>query len=107
MEHRFRNRESRKEDAERIRELEIMVSKQQTVVEQTLNEIKFYKLELLNREENYNQRFGGSPKVGVISVLNKPPKKRNSSTTKKNGQVASTSAYGKKFPPLGGGSSGT
>ena len=101
MEARFRNREPRKEDTERIRELEMVVAKQQTVVEQTLNEIKFYKLELLNREENYNQRFGGSPKVGVINVLKQTKHRRNSSVSSGVGGRKNSVPGAAKFPPLG------
>jgi hypothetical protein len=28
--------------------------------------MKFFKLELQNREENFNQRFGGGPRVGLV-----------------------------------------
>jgi len=31
--------------------------------------MKFFKLELKNREENFNQRFGGGPRVGVMDNL--------------------------------------
>jgi hypothetical protein len=29
--------------------------------------MKFYKLELINREESYNQMFGSKPNVGVLN----------------------------------------
>lgn len=33
--------------------------------------MKFYKLELINREENYNKVFGNFPNVGVMNPLAK------------------------------------
>ena len=32
-------------------------------------QMKFFKLELQNREENFNQRFGGGPRVGLVDPL--------------------------------------
>ena len=31
--------------------------------------MKFYKLELINREESYNKMFGTNPNVGVLNPL--------------------------------------
>ena len=31
--------------------------------------MKFYKLELINREESYNKMFGANPNVGVLNPL--------------------------------------
>jgi len=31
--------------------------------------MKFYKLELINREQSYNQMFGTNPNVGVINPV--------------------------------------
>jgi hypothetical protein len=39
--------------------------------------MKFYKLELINREDNYNKVFGNNPNIGVLNPLanvKKPPK---------------------------------
>lgn len=35
--------------------------------------MKFYKLELINREENFNKMFGTNPNVGVINPLGQKP----------------------------------
>ncbi len=32
-------------------------------------DMKFYKLELINREESYNKMFGTNPNVGVLNPL--------------------------------------
>ena len=31
--------------------------------------MKFYKLELINREQSYNQMFGTNPNVGVLNPV--------------------------------------
>ena len=36
-------------------------------------ESKFYKLELQNRDKNYNEVFGRAPNVGVLQVRLLPP----------------------------------
>ena len=33
--------------------------------------MKFYKLELINREQSYNQMFGTNPNVGIINPTGK------------------------------------
>lgn len=35
--------------------------------------MKFYKLELINREDSYNKMFGTNPNVGVINPLGAKP----------------------------------
>ncbi len=35
--------------------------------------MKFYKLELINREDNFNKMFGTNPNVGVINPLGTKP----------------------------------
>ena len=35
--------------------------------------MRFYKLELVNREQSYNAMFGANPKVGFIDQTAKPP----------------------------------
>ena len=42
----------------------MQVREKDELVRRTYEEMKFFKLELKNREENFNQRFGGGPRVG-------------------------------------------
>jgi len=35
--------------------------------------MKFYKLELINREDSYNKMFGTNPNVGIINPLGGKP----------------------------------
>ena len=74
----WNNRESRPEDLERIRELEIEMVDKDHLVKKTKDEMMYFKREMLNREENYNQKFGAAPNVGVMQVIkNKDPKKNS------------------------------
>lgn len=39
------------------------------MLKKAAEDMKFYKLELINREASYNQMFGTNPNVGVINPL--------------------------------------
>ncbi|XP_075893850.1 protein FAM184A isoform X2 [Nelusetta ayraudi] len=71
-EDKFRNRESRPEDLQLIAELKDMVSERESLVKKLVDDKKFYQLELVNRETNFNKVFNASPNVGVINPLIKP-----------------------------------
>ncbi|GAA6214963.1 protein FAM184A isoform X2 [Lates japonicus] len=74
-EEKFRNRESRPEDLQIIAELKDMVSERESLVKKLVDDKKFYQLELVNRETNFNKVFNASPNVGVINPLIKQKKK--------------------------------
>uniref|UniRef100_H2SZC0 Family with sequence similarity 184 member A n=1 Tax=Takifugu rubripes TaxID=31033 RepID=H2SZC0_TAKRU len=74
-EEKFRNRESRHEDLQVIAELKDMVSERETLVKKLVDDKKFYQLELVNRESNFNKVFNASPNVGVINPLIKQKRK--------------------------------
>jgi chromosome segregation ATPase len=96
LQHRYENRESRPEDLMRIQELMEDCEQKEIMVQKTIEEMKYFKLELLNREDSFNKKFGGSPNVGVMNVVK--PKQAGS---------MKTSASNSKLPPLGtAGSSG-
>jgi chromosome segregation ATPase len=63
LQYRFDHREPRIEDVNRIRELEAYALASEKAKRQAIEELKYYKLELLNREENFNKTFGRSPAV--------------------------------------------
>ena len=65
----FDNRSSRPEDLERIAELTTENAELADEVAKLVKDMKYYKLELLNREKNFNKLFNASPNVGVMSVL--------------------------------------
>lgn len=70
----YNSRESRQEDLAEIARLqEEMVEKDRLVV-QTREEMMYFKREMLNREESYNEKFNRQPNVGVMNVIkNKTP----------------------------------
>ena len=92
LEERWRSRGSRPEDLDRINELEALVEEKDAIVQQTKAEMAFFKRELLNREENFNKRFGAAPNVGVMQVLKAKDKFKAGKGS--NGSI--------KRPPMGG-----
>merc|ERR1719329_307979 len=75
----YDNRPSRPEDLERIQALQVDVEEKEAMVRKLVEEMQFYKLELVNREQNYNKVFGASPTVGVMNpIADKLAAKRNS-----------------------------
>ena len=91
-ENKYEHREPRPEDIELIRKLSVECQEYRKKLQQTKEEMKFYKLELVNREETYNKIFGSSPKVGVMD----PVAKRRSLASTSVGSAPSLS----KMPPL-------
>lgn len=69
LEDRYKNRESRPEDVARISQLEKEMVDKDELVAKTKEEMLYFKREMLNREENYNQKFNRTPNVGVMQVL--------------------------------------
>ena len=69
LEKRYLNRESREEDLARIQQLQQEMVEKDELVLRTREEMQYFKREMLNREENYNQKFGKSPNVGVMQVI--------------------------------------
>lgn len=65
----YDNRPSRSEDLELIKALQEEVMEKDLQLKKAAEDMKFYKLELLNREENYNKIFGSKPVVGVLNPL--------------------------------------
>lgn len=80
-EEKFRNRESRPEDLQIIAELKDMVSERESLVKKLVDDKKFYQLELVNRETNFNKVFNASPNVGVINPLIKQKRKNEKTST--------------------------
>ncbi len=39
------------------------------MLKKAAEDMKFYKLELINREDSYNKMFGTNPNVGVLNPL--------------------------------------
>jgi hypothetical protein len=69
LELKYKNRESRPEDVARIKKLAELCQEKDAQIKKTQEELKFFKLELLNREENFNKMFNRQPTVGVMQVV--------------------------------------
>jgi chromosome segregation ATPase len=82
LDQKYKNRESRVEDVQRIAMLEREMIEKDALVAKTRDEMLYFKREMLNREENYNQKFNRNPVVGVMQVI-KPKDMDNVSVTSK------------------------
>ena len=65
----YENRPSRPEDLEMIRGLQEEMMQKDGLIKKAHEEMKMYKLELINREENFNKMFGTNPSVGIMNPL--------------------------------------
>ena len=65
----YENRPSRDEDLERIAQLTQEVQEKTAQLTQLAAQLQTFKLELVNREQNYNKVFGANPNVGVMDPL--------------------------------------
>ncbi|XP_071662704.1 protein FAM184A isoform X5 [Patagioenas fasciata] len=82
MEEKYKNRESRPEDLQLISELKDLIAERDQLIKKLIEDKKFYQLELVNRETNYNKMFNANPNVGVINPLVKQKKKNDKSTNR-------------------------
>nr|XP_045014980.1 protein FAM184A isoform X3 [Jaculus jaculus] len=92
MEEKYLMRESKPEDIQMITELKAMLTERDQVIKKLIEDNKFYQLELVNRETNFNKIFNTSPTVGVINPLAKPKKKNDKSPTNRFVSVPNLSA---------------
>lgn len=65
----YDGRPSRPEDMQLIQQIQQELQKKDQALKQAHEDMKFYKLELINREENFNNMFGKHPTVGVMDPL--------------------------------------
>ncbi|XP_053237764.1 protein FAM184A isoform X3 [Podarcis raffonei] len=82
MEEKYQNRESRPEDVQLIAELKDLIAERDQLIKKLIDDKKFYQLELVNRETNFNKVFNASPNVGVINPLVKQKKKNDKSANR-------------------------
>lgn len=69
-----------------------------------MDEMHYYKLELQNREENYNQLFSKQPRIGVMNPLGKRNSVSEGSGNSRRQSVNLIAPLGNSgLPPLGGG----
>lgn len=65
----FEERPSRPEDIENIKILHSEILRRDTEINKLDEQMKFFKLELINRENNYNKVFNANPNVGIMNPL--------------------------------------
>jgi len=94
-------RPSREEDLARIAALEAEVAELARAIEKLVEDMKFYKLELVNREHNYNKVFGAAPTVGVMNPV--AAKRRSESGAPPAMRLVQQPGGDLGLPPLGPG----
>ena len=67
---RFLKRESRQEDIELINSLKKKLAEYEERFRMLKDEKKYFQMELLNRENNFNKVFNNTPNIGIINPLN-------------------------------------
>ena len=65
----FDDRPSREDDLRLIQKLQAMLEQREDQLRKAWHELKFFKLELINRENNFNKLFNANPNVGVLNPL--------------------------------------
>ena len=60
----YEGRPSRPEDLDMLRDLDEQIVQKDAFIKKQEDDMKFYKLELINREQSYNQMFGTNPSIG-------------------------------------------
>jgi len=91
---RFERRESRPEDLAQIEAMRKQLKEKDEIVRRTYEEMKYFKLELKNREENFNKTFGNQPRVGTLNPLQASAGKQGAATALRStvSQVSAMSA---------------
>ncbi len=69
MENLFASRPSKDEDIKLIYELQEELMAKDKLLRKAEDEMEFYKMTLINSEENYNKVFGSKPKIGSLNPL--------------------------------------
>ena len=81
LDEKYRNRESRPEDLEKIKHIGFMLNERERQMAKLEEDMRYYQLELVNREQNYNAMFSSNPQVGLLNPLQ--PSSSSSSLSKK------------------------
>lgn len=65
----YNNRPSKRDDLVAMENYKREIAENKQEINKAKEQMKFYKLELINREKNYNQIFGANPNIGVLNPL--------------------------------------
>jgi len=102
-EDRYRNREPRDEDLELITHLKNMLHEQENTMKQLVEEKRYFQMELVNRETNFNKVFNSDPKVGFLNPLTASKKTKVKETPMVSRYSASSSStLSSRLEPLPG-----
>ncbi len=52
-----------------IQKLQALLEQREDELKKAWHQLKFFKLELINRENNFNKLFNANPNVGVLNPL--------------------------------------
>ncbi len=63
----YDERPPRPEDLELTQQLQEEVIQKEAAIKKAAEDMRFYKLELINREQSYNAMFGAQPSVGLMN----------------------------------------
>ena len=65
----FDDRPSRQEDLKMIQKLQQLLEVREEQLKKAWHQLKFFKLELINRENNFNKLFNANPNIGVLDPM--------------------------------------
>ena len=65
----YAGRPSRPEDLELVKQLQEEILQKEAQIKKAAEDMKFYKLELINREQSYNAMFGTNPRIGLVNPV--------------------------------------
>ena len=65
----YEGRPARPEDTELIAKLQEEIVQKEADLKKAAEDMKFYKLELINREHTFNNMFGNNPSVGLMNPM--------------------------------------
>ena len=65
----FDDRPSREEDLRMIQKLQKLLEQREEELKKAWHELKFFKLELINPENNCHKMFNDNPNIGILDPL--------------------------------------
>ena len=68
----YEGRPSRPEDLELVQQLQDEIVQKEAAIKKAAEDMRFYKLELINREQSFNSMFGQQPQVGLLPNVGAP-----------------------------------
>jgi hypothetical protein len=79
----FEERPSKKKDLKKIMFLKEQVKEKDREMQKIISNTEYYRLELINRENNFNKIFNKLPQIGVMNPLKITQKAKKTNSRKK------------------------